>query len=170
MKKKQIVKTSTMIHKRNEKGNQLMLSQDGEYFMVCGQGKYFTYIDHDDWDKLKDLRWGTCGHYLRTTMEDGDGKQTWRRLHTIVLPGGHRGKVIDHVNRDPFDNRKANLEFKTMRENLENSDHRDRERVNKQNNDTAQRIGEEIVNDRSMWLNNRSPMVSSATSRWLFKK
>jgi hypothetical protein len=73
------------------------------------------------------------------------------------------------VNRDPFDNRKANLEFKTIRENLENSKRRDWERDKKQDKETMERVGLEVVNDTSLWLE-ITPMVSSRTSRWLFKK
>ncbi len=151
MREKLGIKQSEMIHKMNDKGNQLVKTEQGLHIMICGGGKYFGFIDLEDWDKVKDLRWGRCsGGYLRTTVMI-EGRQTWRRMHTLILPNGHKGLVVDHENRKQWDNQKSNLVLKTLYENFQNSDHWDEVRRKQREKELFATLTEKYANDPEMW-------------------
>lgn len=66
-----------------------------------------------------------------TTEKDGlvygilhmeiDGKRTKVLLHRFVMSAGRSDPFIDHVNRNPLDNRKCNLRFATPSQNSINN-------------------------------------------------
>lgn len=78
-----------------------------------------TKVDLEDWFRFRHLSLS-----LRARAYVGvqvDGKQTY--LHRLILglpPGGGHQRQADHINRDPFDNRRANLRIVTPRENCAN--------------------------------------------------
>ncbi len=68
-----------------------------------------VYFDAQDVDVVDAHRWHVVNGYVQT--EIGSRKQGTRktyRLHRMILVG-KSGDCIDHINRDPFDNRRANL-------------------------------------------------------------
>lgn len=143
-------KPSTVLVDTNDKGNKLLKSYRDEYLITTANGKYWAMIDLEDWDKVKNHYWAECdGGYLRTTIMV-DGKPTWRRMHTLIMPNGHKGYVVDHENRTKSDNRKQNLVIKTLRENFLNSEYWDEKIAKKKEQDLMDRIREEIMND-SYW-------------------
>ena len=70
--------------------------------------------DLDDWQRLKDIKW-SAGKYDYVFGRDTKNDRIVR-FHQQVM-GKREGLVIDHINRNPLDNRKCNLRFVTQLEN-----------------------------------------------------
>ena len=98
-----------------------------EYFLhetdkntMCGYtsntGNIF-YFDLEDFDKIKDYCWSEDGGYIKT-RESISGKSVY--LHVLCF-GKKKKKVVDHVDRNKFNNRKSNLRFTSDRYNIINS-------------------------------------------------
>jgi hypothetical protein len=85
------------------------------------QGKY-AIVDPEDYERLARYRW----HALRIERsfyavrqykaKQGRGKYESVRMHQEIM-GAAEGKVIDHINHNSLDNRKANLRFATTQQN-----------------------------------------------------
>lgn len=70
-------------------------------------------IDYDDFDKFNKYNWFLVKkniYYYVATDIPFNGKYKRKYLHQIVY-GEKKGFVIDHINRNPLDNRKDNLRF-----------------------------------------------------------
>ena len=72
-------------------------------------------IDYEDYERIKDYRWfmDKNGYAIATI---GGRKE---QLHRIIM-NCPKDMIIDHINRDPSDNRKQNLRICTQSENLRN--------------------------------------------------
>lgn len=68
-------------------------------------------IDTEDMKKVQEKKWGLKNGYVRSSDHVF--------LHHYVF-GRKEDLIIDHINRDPLDNRKKNLRFATYRENMLN--------------------------------------------------
>lgn len=79
--------------------------------------KAIMLCDIEDWERLKDYTWGVgkSGGYATANVQDS-GKHKVVKFHQVVM-GQRKGCVIDHINRNPLDNRKENLRFVTPRVN-----------------------------------------------------
>jgi hypothetical protein len=79
----------------------------------------FALVDTEDYARLCKYRWKKCGngtgkaYVLRST----GGKKI--RLHREIM-GASKGQIVDHINGDPLDNRKANLRFADAYDNARN--------------------------------------------------
>lgn len=71
------------------------------------------YIDRKDWALLDGLKWHV-GQYVYTQV---DGKTVY--LHRLIL-NPPKGVYVDHINRNPLDNRRKNLRFATQSQNMAN--------------------------------------------------
>ncbi len=145
------IKQSVVVYEMNDKGNQLMRNEDGLHILVCGSGRFCGFIDLEDWDKVKDHRWGMGDQYLRTTIMI-DGKQTWRRMHSLILTGRGTGQVTDHINRKPWDNRKENLRFCSISDNFKNSDRWDKLYFKWREEDIMAKLKQKVMDDPGMWV------------------
>lgn len=82
----------------------------------------FIFFDEDDLNKVIEITW-----YVTTNgYVQGKKDKNNLYLHHLVMnfKGSGRGfqeKSIDHINRNPLDNRKANLRLATTKEQQENS-------------------------------------------------
>lgn len=85
----------------------------GEY----GVGYYnnnngFFIFDKEDYDKIKDYTWQpTTNGYCRSSDK--------KSFHRIVMDCPE-GLLVDHINHNKFDNRKANLRICTQQQNSRN--------------------------------------------------
>jgi hypothetical protein len=87
-----------------------------------------TIIDASDLTLASQFRWyaspaylnGKHTYYAVTKVRTADGTKTTLYLHRLIT-GAPKGKVVDHINRDPLDNRRANLRIVTQVENERNS-------------------------------------------------
>lgn len=79
-------------------------------------------IDSEDAERLSAYPWHLDSNgYVTTCLKTDEGKWTNQGMHRIImglLPGD--GRVVDHINRNPLDNRKENLRVCSRRANLLN--------------------------------------------------
>ena len=83
-----------------------------------------TKIDKEDFEKVHKYKWychqyDSGKQYCQGTLENG----IKIRLHQFVLGIKHnelQGQVIDHINGDSLDNRKANLRIVSQHDNMRN--------------------------------------------------
>lgn len=104
---------------------------------------YFI-IDKEDLDKIRYKKWvkSSYSHIIKNQ----DAKKHKRGIAYTIL-GLHLNKnnhiVIDHINGDPFDNRKCNLRVRTQSENTINKSY--------MSNNTSGFIGVSFKKDRNTW-------------------
>lgn len=88
-----------------------------------------TLIDRDDYLRLKNYKYylykGERGYLFRVSTKVIDGKRPTFSLHQDIMGKPPKGMVIDHINRNKTDNRKCNLRFVTVNQNVQNTE-RDR--------------------------------------------
>lgn len=79
-------------------------------------------IDEADLEFLEQFSWHIDDNgYAKATVYVEERKSyTTLRMHQLLL-GRQDGMVIDHINRNPLDNRKKNLRHVTPRDNWFNS-------------------------------------------------
>lgn len=97
---------------------------EGDTVFVTLNGKNDDQImicDLDDWERLKEYVWfcAKSGGYAATNVIKNN-KHTVVKFHQLVM-GQKKGYLVDHINRNPLDNRKENLRFVTHTANLVNS-------------------------------------------------
>ena len=76
--------------------------------------------DLEDWERLKVFTWGLgkSGGYPSTNVYVNK-KHKVVKFHQIVF-GQKKGYLVDHINRNPLDNRKENLRFVAATANMIN--------------------------------------------------
>lgn len=114
----------------------IFIESKNKYF----PGKHTIVIDTEDWDKVREYRWGILANRQRNSTpyaaagiphpEGGwsvhtDGRRRRRRtnlqLHHLILGKPQKGMVTDHINHNGLDNRKENLRFATYGQNATNT-------------------------------------------------
>ena len=78
--------------------------------------KGFALVDDNKWHELSQYSW--CGQHLGYVKGLVQGKQVL--MHQVVYGQVPVGKVIDHLNHDPYDNRRDNLREASRGENAQN--------------------------------------------------
>jgi hypothetical protein len=84
----------------------------------AGEVVGYTLVDETDWPQVQAHRWylGNHGYAMR---------YLWRERESIllhrVLTEAKPGEVVDHINRNPLDNRRSNLRITDRRGNSHNS-------------------------------------------------
>lgn len=77
------------------------------------------YKWHAAYSGRKDQLWRTA--YAKTHFKDETGRPRGISMHNIILRRTPNRKiVVDHINRDTLDNRKANLRIVTASQNIMN--------------------------------------------------
>lgn len=73
------------------------------------------FVSEEDYEKVSQYKWNSHRDYAVTKI---DGK--YCRMHHMILGTPQKGYIIDHINRNPLDNRRENLRFATKSENNQN--------------------------------------------------
>ena len=77
----------------------------------------FAIVDDEDYERFGSQRWHcSSAGYARQT---GPNRESIF-LHRLIVGAG-LGQVVDHINRNPLDNRRANLRICTHAQNLQNA-------------------------------------------------
>ena len=82
-----------------------------------------TVIDTEDFEKCKNGKWHLDDHgyvrgYVKTLVYD-----CYSLPYYLLGKEKTKGMVIDHINSDPLDNRKSNLQWITNQQNLIKTSH-----------------------------------------------
>jgi hypothetical protein len=72
--------------------------------------RWATMVDDEDFERFKDSKWylTASGYVIRNAGFGRKGQHT-EMLHQLIMGKSPKGYVIDHINRNPLDNRRANL-------------------------------------------------------------
>lgn len=112
-----------LIGEKNKKSNKYDLT--GKYGICYSANTNEPILfDLEDYDKIKDYCWYISFHNnkkdkrVRTNIRDCNNKRTTLFMHKLIMPNDFM--VIDHINRDPLDNRKSNLRICTQAQNTYN--------------------------------------------------
>jgi hypothetical protein len=103
----------------NKRVKNIIYRKGDVYSCNLSCGKAFKF-DEQDLDLVQSHTWCLRGNYV-TTQFRVDGKQFMKQLTYYLKGTPPQGEVIDHKNRDPLDNRRANLRFVSPRVNVLNS-------------------------------------------------
>lgn len=91
------------------------------------RGKY-ALVDPEDFERLNQYNWySTHDGYAKRTVPKklAKGKQQYALMHRELCPVPE-GLIVDHINRNPGDNRKANLRPATRQQNCWNVNYKNR--------------------------------------------
>ena len=81
----------------------------------------FAIVDPDDYERLSKFKWiafsGTRTFYaLRWSKQAKRRKRHYVRMHRVIMQPP-KGMLVDHINHNGLDNRKANLRLATQSQN-----------------------------------------------------
>lgn len=103
--------------------NEYIIYEDYVELCITGskQGDFKTYFDIEDYEMIKQYKW---------LVNKFRGSKTYSNyyivnkhgnfLHRIII-NAPKGKVVDHIDGDSMNNRKANLRICTIRDNSKNN-------------------------------------------------
>lgn len=75
-------------------------------------------VDKEDFVRVNMFTWYFDGKYAR---RDTGGRKNKKRIYMHRFIIGDTDLEVDHINRDPLDNRKSNLRICLHKENIRNS-------------------------------------------------
>ena len=83
--------------------------------------KVSTYIDKEDYEKVKEYKWGLSihGNDIRVCGSSPELNRIY--LHQFLINNIEKDKVIDHIDRNPLNNCKNNLRVVTRSINSTNA-------------------------------------------------
>ena len=91
---------------------------DGDHYKYyCQNGQSFIF-DEEDLELVKRHRWFICNGYPVMRLPDGRQEKLTRMMFGLDKNDRRR---IDHINRDPSDERRCNLRISEQRENIRNT-------------------------------------------------
>ena len=102
---------------RPKKENRYDLS--GEYGIGFTPGGEEFYFDLEDFDKIKEYPWRIVGPGYIGYIYSSKDKRRSAYMHRLIMDAPD-GTVVDHINHDTRDNRKANLRVVSQSNNLHN--------------------------------------------------
>jgi len=107
----------------------------------------FGKIDKEDYNKVKQYKWTLSIHGNDIRIIANDSSLHRIGLHQFIIENYDEHMVIDHINRNPLDNRKSNLRITTRAINSTNA------KARKEND----------YNVRGVYRRNERPGISKAS-------
>ena len=94
---------------------------ENKKFIVAKKADFTFIFDKDDFEKVKDKTWYKISSGYISSSITVDGKKNQILLHRFVMnlldfPGKGATESVDHINRNPLDNRKENLRIVSQSE------------------------------------------------------
>lgn len=87
-------------------------------------------VDAQDYESLAVHTWHVSSWGYAVRFERANGKKICIRMHRQLLGLSlHDGKIVDHINRNPLDNRRGNLRLCTSGQNGVNTGPRSHNRL-----------------------------------------
>lgn len=77
----------------------------------------FSLVDENMFDTVSRLSWQLHSQRYAGVKHK---RKSWVFLHHLVIGQPPAGLMVDHISRDPLDNRRANLRFATHAQNMQN--------------------------------------------------
>ena len=105
------------------KHNKIIIEHDYATIIINSKkyGEKIVFIDIEDIDKIKNYTWRIANKYFYIcTHTQGDRKNRQKILMHRLIMGCPDDMIIDHINHNPWDNRKKNLRICNEQENNEN--------------------------------------------------
>lgn len=90
--------------------------------MIKLRGKYSNWqvlIDSEDLELVSRYKWWGCQKKCGSKTVYAQVNRKTILLHRLIM-GATPGQIVDHINRNPLDNRKENLRICTARQNSQN--------------------------------------------------
>ena len=103
------------VGKMNKSQNRYILSD--EYVLLKISEEIWTIIDREDYERVSEHKWHAGGSKNQYAYTHLNGKHISLQRFLVDCPAN---LVVDHINHDTFDNRKANLRICTQKENAHN--------------------------------------------------
>ncbi len=91
-------------------------------------GRQVVLLDDEDYDRVINekyslsVTWDKTIHNFYVAFTKNPNKNSSRLLHRYIL-NPPKGLTVDHINRNPLDNRKCNLRICSQFENNQNQSH-----------------------------------------------
>lgn len=111
----------TTLGRPPSKTNYIEICYKDKYYVVAQKDDFVFVIDKEDFEKVKLRSWYklSSGYIASSMVVNGVKKQLL--LHRYVLnrldfPGKGATESVDHINRNPLDNRKENLRIVSQTE------------------------------------------------------
>ena len=106
--------------------NEYIMHEDYAEIVLCnsrGVDVGHALIDLDDVEQCKQYKWHMrARNYVTATIPNGTKCSTTKiHLHRLIAGCDKSNIVIDHINRNPLDNRKANLRIVSQQTNTTNN-------------------------------------------------
>lgn len=79
----------------------------------------FAIVDEKDYDLVSKYSWSNAKHGGAIAYSAGRHDKSMIYMHKLILDND---QSVDHINRDPLDNRRANLRYATKQQNAANMD------------------------------------------------
>jgi hypothetical protein len=95
--------------------------ETGKYIPLGHTGK-FALVDAADYEWLTQWKWYHCGAhtgYAKRPQREGK-RRLFLYMHRIIV-GAPQGMLVDHINHNTLDNRRANLRLVTPSQNRQNT-------------------------------------------------
>lgn len=111
------------------------MSEDQASNLLPGKNKIFRHgdkieiylsqgqcaiADYADYERIKEYRWYASAVKSGKFYVHSSAGKPKKMLHRFIASAG-RGHIVDHINRDPLDNRKCNLRYASHSLNNHNS-------------------------------------------------
>jgi hypothetical protein len=101
--------------------NYTEITYENKNYIVAKKMDFHFIFDKDDFEKIKQMSWYKISSGYIASSVIIDGKQRQLLLHRFVMnllnfPGKGATESVDHINRNPLDNRKKNLRIVSQSE------------------------------------------------------
>lgn len=104
------------LYEITKKYNEFFIEDGVAHVTLSNSGREML-CDANDWILLKDCCW--CEDAYGYAVSRSRGKKMFRLHDCIMKPS--EGLIVDHINRNTYDNRRSNLRVVTQRVNVLNS-------------------------------------------------